>query len=53
MYVCMYVYKHSVDIVYLLCMIKFRVRLCTCRMLLPCGKLITRKMIPITGRASS
>ena len=42
MYVCMYVYKYSVDI-YLLCMIKFRVRWCTCSMwtmLLPCGKLI-------------
>ena len=45
MYVCMYVciliyvYKYSVTI-YLLCMIKFRVRWCTCsmwRMLLPCG----------------
>ena len=38
----MYVYKYSVNI-YLLCMIKFRVRWCTCsiwRMLLPCGKLI-------------
>ena len=28
MYVCMYVYKYSVDI-YLLCMIKVRVRWCT------------------------
>ena len=38
----MYVYKYNVDI-YLLCVIKFRVRWCTCsmwRMLLPCGKLI-------------
>ena len=42
MYVCMYVYKYSVDI-YLLCKIKFRVRWCTrsmWTMLLPCGKLI-------------
>ena len=42
MYVCMYVYKYNADI-HLLCMIKFRVRWCTCsmwRMLLPCGKLI-------------
>ena len=41
MYV-MYAYKYSVDI-YFLCMIKFRVRWCTCslwRMLLPCDKLI-------------
>ena len=38
----MYVYKYSVDI-YLLCMIKFRLRWCTRSMwtrLLPCGKLI-------------
>ena len=42
MYVCKYMYKYIVDI-YLLCMIKFRVRSCTRSMwimLLPCGKLI-------------
>ena len=42
MYVCMYINNYSVHI-YLLCMIKFRVRWCTCsmwKMLLPCGKLI-------------
>ena len=41
MYVCKYVYKFIVDI-YLLCMIKFRVRWCTrsmWTMLLPYGKL--------------
>ena len=30
-YVCMYVYKYSVDI-YLMCMIKVRVRWCTCNL---------------------
>ena len=42
MYVYIYVYKYSVD-VYLLCMMKFRMRWCTrsmWTMLLPCGKLI-------------
>ena len=37
MYVCVYVYKYSVDV----CMIKFRVRRCSMwRMLLSCGKFI-------------
>ena len=41
MYVCMY--EYSVDILYLFCMLKFRVRWCTrtmWTMLLPCGKFI-------------
>ena len=41
MYVCMYVYKYSVDI-YLLCMIKVRVRWCIslCKNVTTLGKLI-------------
>ena len=49
MYVCMYINKYSVDI-YLLCMIKARVRWCTCslwRMLLLIGLLILLSPPPL------
>ena len=52
MYVCMYVYKYSVDI-YLLCMRKVRVRWCSWSLCKILQNYITRKLVPITGYRAS